>query len=142
MEAKHAPATPQDFTREFPRYVYRDHKGREYFQWRKAAFDMYDDRANLSGRACTEPDRHAALQEQRCPPALALGRRMKTRRDARIWIYRDVVAFSLRKKAATLKARDIAPGVTPAGVKRAQGEMLNLADWLEVKAAKLAAKRA
>jgi hypothetical protein len=44
---KHTPATPQDFTTKFPRYVYRSHKGRESVQWREAALDMYDERAKL-----------------------------------------------------------------------------------------------
>lgn len=62
---------------------------------------------------------------------------MKTRRQARIWVYRNCVAPSLRKKADTLKADCIAPGTSPAGVRRVKAEMLALADWLERKAQKL-----
>jgi hypothetical protein len=67
---------------------------------------------------------------------------MKTRREARIWVYRDAVAFTLRKHAATLKATDITKGeITPAGVERCRKEMLALAEKLEAKAAKLTERR-
>jgi hypothetical protein len=64
---------------------------------------------------------------------------MKTRRDARVWVYRDLTAASLRKKAASLKPEDIRVNgkITPAGLKRAQAEILKLAGWLEGKAAKI-----
>ena len=44
---KHTPATPQDFTAKFPRYVYRSHKGQVSVQWREAALDIYEDRRKL-----------------------------------------------------------------------------------------------
>lgn len=62
---------------------------------------------------------------------------MKTRRDARIFVYRAIVVPSLRKKAAAIKAMDIGPEVTSTGLKRVRLEMVALADWLEAKAAKL-----
>lgn len=39
--------TPESFTKMFPKYVYRDGKGRETVQWREAALDMANDRAKL-----------------------------------------------------------------------------------------------
>ena len=65
---------------------------------------------------------------------------MKTRRQACLWLYRDVVAFSLRKKAARLQASDIGPDITAAGVKRCRLEMERLALWLERKAARIEAR--
>lgn len=63
---------------------------------------------------------------------------MKTRRDARVWVYQSLVAVSLRKRAGTLEPKEIAPeGITPAGLARVQAEMLALATWLEAKAEKL-----
>lgn len=62
---------------------------------------------------------------------------MKTRREARAWLYRHCVAHSLRRKAALLKPKDISPDATAAHVKRVQAEMLRLAAWLEAKADKL-----
>jgi hypothetical protein len=46
METKTFTA-PKDFTDKFPRYVYRDGKGKESVQWREAALDMANDRAKL-----------------------------------------------------------------------------------------------
>lgn len=63
---------------------------------------------------------------------------MKTRREARIWVYTHCVAPSLRKRAAALRASDITDGpITPAGVARVRAEMVALADWLERRAARL-----
>ena len=66
---------------------------------------------------------------------------MKTRREARIWVYRDLTAYSLRKMAAKPgEIQKIHKGtLTDAQVGRAQAEMLRLAEWLEGKAAKLGA---
>ena len=67
---------------------------------------------------------------------------MKTRREARVWVYRDLVAYSLRKMADRPAAiQKIHKGtLTDAQVRRAQAEMLALAEKLEGKAAKLAAQ--
>lgn len=62
---------------------------------------------------------------------------MKTRREARIWVYRDCAAMSLRKHHANKQV--LPKGLTDAGVRRVQAEMLALAEWLERKAARLEA---
>ena len=54
---------PTDFTKHFPRYVYRSGKGRESVQWREAALDMANDRAKL-----IEALREMAAAERSKPP--------------------------------------------------------------------------
>lgn len=63
---------------------------------------------------------------------------MKTAKDARIWILRDVVAFSLRKRVATLRVKDI-PGDDPtaAQLERVKREMERLADEFTARAERL-----
>lgn len=59
---------------------------------------------------------------------------MKTARAARVWVYRDLTAASLRRHLRD--ARCLPRGLTPVGLKRVQREMEKLATWLEAKAAK------
>lgn len=65
---------------------------------------------------------------------------MTNRREARIWVYRDLVAYSLRKMADRPGAiqKIHRNTLTEAQVRRAQAEMIQLAEKLEGKAAKLA----
>jgi hypothetical protein len=62
---------------------------------------------------------------------------IKTRRDARVWVYRSCVAHSLRRRAQSVNASDISPEATHGAVKRVKAEMIALADWLERRAARL-----
>lgn len=65
---------------------------------------------------------------------------MRTAKQARQWVYRDLVAASLRKKAATLQAKDVfkdAREMSDAQLARCKREMVALAEKLEAKAARL-----